>query len=79
MATFFAIGLCETALVIRVSHRGQQQRNLTKADYLTKLLFGNEQTRTNPAFDLITLAPALHITADGLDNRERRLDDVSAG
>src|SRR5437870_2894893 len=62
-----------------MGHGRYQQRDLTKADYFTKLLFCDEQAGTHPTFDLITLSPTLHMAADGFDNRESGFDDIGAG
>ena len=44
---------------------------MSEADYLTKLLLGDEQARTDPTFDMIALVPTVHIAADSLYNRRR--------
>src|SRR6185437_11319174 len=51
----------------------------TIADDFSKLLLGNEQAGPDPTFDLIAFSPAFYVTADGLDDRECRLDDIGTG
>ena len=46
---------------------------------LAELLLGNQKSGPDPAFPLIAAMPALHVLANLLHNRERRLDDIGAG
>ena len=47
--------------------------------HFAELSLGDQQARADPAFDVIAVTPALHVAANGLYNRERRLDHVGAG
>ncbi len=49
------------------------------ADDLPKLSFRYHQSGADPAFNLISVAPSLHISTDRLHNREGRFDHVRAG
>ena len=46
---------------------------------LAELLLGNQKSRPNPAFPLVAAMPALHVLANLLHNRKRRLDYIGAG
>ena len=46
---------------------------------LTELFLGNQKSRPDPAFPLVAAIPALHVFANLLHNRERRLDNIGAG
>lgn len=49
------------------------------ADDFPKLPFRYHQAAADPALNLISVAPALHIPTDCLHNREGRFDHVRAG
>ena len=67
------LGLLEIGL-----ERGEQARQRAMPIDAPKLLFGDHEPGTDPAFDLIAGPPALHIATNNPDNRKRRLNDVGA-
>ena len=48
------------------------------ADDFAKLALGHQQSRTDPTFDVIAVAPAFDVSANGFDDGKGRLDHVSA-
>jgi len=48
------------------------------ADDSAELPLGDQQPRAHPTLDLIALAPAFYVPANGLDDGEGRLDHVGA-
>ena len=47
-------------------------------DHSPELPFGDQQSRANPALDLIAWPPAFDVAANRLNDRKRRLDHVGA-
>ena len=48
------------------------------ADDFAELALGHQQSRTDPALDVIAIAPAFDVAADGLDDGKGRLDHIGA-
>src|SRR5665213_4084584 len=59
-------------------HRRQQQRNLAMADDFAELALGHQQSRADPTFDVIAVAPAPDVSANGFDDGKGRLNHVGA-
>ena len=51
---------------------------MAMADNFAELSLGHQQSRTDPALDVIAIAPAFDVAAHGLDDGKGRLDHVGA-
>src|ERR1700683_5750179 len=60
------------------SHRRQEHGNLAMADDFAELALGHQESRAEPMLDVISVAPAFDVAANGFDNREGRFDHVRA-
>ena len=48
------------------------------ADDFAELALGHQESRADPTLDVISVAPAFDVAANGFDNREGRFDHVRA-